>query len=227
MSDLGLGGAKTRDGRETFGRALRCARNLNRIVAGVCLVLLLHGSERVLGGASILLSAPNPSLNAALGQVVEVSLVNDDAVQYDLSGTTFVLKIGDGVSSGPTIQSIDLVGAGLFFAGKGQSTVAGGNDRTKAETAFSFTDVSLAASQTVALARFTLDATGTSGTFGVSFDQPNILNQSTIFQGSNVPNITLNAGTITVVPEPSTYYVAFAVLMLGFARWSRQHQQAG
>ena len=190
-------------------------------------MLLLHGSERVLGGASILLSAPNPSLNAALGQVVEVSLVNDDAVQYDLSGTTFVLKIGDGVSSGPTIQSIDLVGAGLFFAGKGQSTVAGGNDRTKAETAFSFTDVSLAASQTVALARFTLDATGTSGTFGVSFDQPNILNQSTIFQGSNVPNITLNAGTITVVPEPSTYYVAFAVLMLGFARWSRQHQQAG
>lgn len=189
-------------------------------------VFSLHAGGQLWAGASILLSPPGPSINAAAGQIIDVALVNNDAIQYDLSGITFVVKVGDGDTVGPIIESIDLIGAGLFFAGNGQSSVAGGNDRTKAETGFSFGDVTLSASQTATLARITLDASGTLGNYDISFDQPNILNQSTIVQGSNPPGLTLQDGVVTVVPEPATFYALFSFLAFGSIYWKRRKSRS-
>ncbi len=194
-------------------------------ILGCTLVIAFFGATPVLGGASILLSTPNPSLNDAAGQVVNVSLVNNDAVQYSIQGATFVAKIGDGVSSGPSIQSIDLIGTGLFFAGQGQNSVAGGNDRTKAETAFSFANINLEASQTVTLAKITLDATGTFGQFDVVFGQPNILNLNPEVSGSNAPALDFQNGMITVVPEPVSVFGAAFACLAGFV-WIRRKRRA-
>ncbi len=209
------------NGRNQFFKSM-----LKRSLLIATLVSGLQSGGALWAGASILLSAPGPSINAAAGQIIDVALVNNDAIQYDITGITFVVKVGDGASVGPTISSIDLVGAGLFFAGNGQSTVAGGNDRTKAETAFSFSDITLDASQTTTLAKITLDATGTLGNFDISFDQPNILNQSTIVQGTTPPALTLQDGVVTVVPEPTTYYALFSLLAVGSICWKRRSFRA-
>ncbi len=222
-----VNGVGSGEGGNTCSCAAMALRGqIARALLLVGVVLGLQAGGSVWAGASILLSPPGPSINAAAGQVIDVALVNNDAIQYDLSGITFVVKVGDGVSSGPTIDSIDLVGAGLFFEGNGQTPVGGGNDRTKAETAFSFSDVTLSASQTATLARITLNATGTLGDFDISFKEPNLLNQTTIVQGSNAPALTLQDGVITVVPEPATYYAVFSLLTFGAVFWRRRSKNA-
>ncbi len=150
------------------------------------------------------LAVANEQLDTNSMPVIDVSITNDSGTPIDFFGVTFIVKIGDGLS-GPTIQDINLDGTGLLFDTGSQSTVAGGNNWTQGRTAFDANNVTLAGSSTTTLAKITLDTTGVTGSFAVSFQQPNLLNQTTVFAGNSLPTITLNDGMITVVPEPVTY----------------------
>lgn len=163
-------------------------------------------------GVSILLSPVNPTIDAAPGQVVNISLQNNDASPHTgIRGLQLVAKSGDGVSVGPTISSISLVEPGMFFASQLEASIGGGNDRTKADSAANFSaDMTIPASGTLLLGSLTLDASGLVGPFDLAFGPSgsNVMGLETelVDIGSSVVVTIDNLSathTLTVVPEPA------------------------
>lgn len=198
-------------------------------VFGRCLAAV--GGLAVLGQAyavSFVMPVSNTTIIPADAvSVVDIELTNDSVSPISLFGFTFVLEIGDG-TAGPQIDNIDLIGAGLLFDGASQSDVLGSDSRTAAATAFSIAnDVIVPAETTITLAQVALDATGIAeGTYSISFQEANSLNQDTLLVGDSVPTISLNDGLITVVPEPRSIFVSVLCVLLGVGRWVTKRQSA-
>ena len=186
------------------------------------LVALGAGEARLQAGVSILLSPPSPTIDSAPGQVINISLHNNDATPHtNIRGVQLVVKSGDGDSLGPTISTISLVEPGMLFASKDPQPIGGGNDRTKAGAAASFGgDLTIPASSTVLLGSLTLDASGLVGPFDLAFGPSgsNILNVETEFTdvggfiAVTIDNLSATH-SLTVVPEPAeTLFIGMASL---------------
>ncbi len=196
----------------------------NQMIRRICFTfaILFHVSALQ---ASILIDVGNfPLLPNTAGQEIVIEVSGGDLVQ----GLNFNAQIGDGgvdlggVTVGPSIEDIDIL-AGTIFDGNNTGAVdpelLGGVDFPLVEFRTTTTNNGTVAAAGL-LATLTIDTTGFfSGEFPLILSAT--LNGPTDFAGVSA---TITDGTITIVPEPSSFIMALvgAIAGLGCATLRRR-----
>lgn len=142
------------------------------------------------------------------GQTVSISVIDPSASAVEnIQGLKFILQIGAGTGTAPSITSIDVINGNTIFTGNnmGQFTPAG--ESFPQALAVDTLSNSGFVNDNGTLANITFDTTGvTSGTFPLSIGAGSTRLGSTAFlngSGDTIPS-TLVDGLIVITPEPAS-----------------------
>ncbi len=167
------------------------------------------------------------------GQQVEV-WIDNDGPPLEVGGLDFSFQVGDGgsggLSSGPTIQSVDLL-TGTLFESKDFGGQFPAQDNQPQRQFFSVISLSaiLPTGSGQRLATVTLDTTGFgTGSWELSLGGLSLPNTALFDWSGNPIAAEVRNGTLTVVPEPSAaVWTGAGLLALGLWRLRRERGRRG
>ncbi|MBX3744967.1 MAG: hypothetical protein KF833_06620 [Verrucomicrobiae bacterium] len=210
-------------------RALPVRRKLGGLIPAVTLLAAVSCP------AAVLITVGDISLLPGLsGQQVEIR-IDHDGPPIEVGGLEFAIQVADGgpaaggVVSGPVVQAVDLL-TGTMFEGKSFGGQFPSIDNTGQQQFWNVLSLTaeLPSGSGQRLARVTFDTTGfAEGTWtlslaGMPFAQTRLLDR-----GGNPIDVTIQNGTLAVVPEPAAC-AWIGGLLLGLAGWRfRRHFKAG
>jgi hypothetical protein len=157
------------------------------------------------------------------GQVHDFYIQNLDSTPLgNIQGLNFYMQVGDG-SSGPRVESLSLYDGNSIFSSFSENQANQGSTYWKIFYGIDSTSLTLPALSSTLLARVTFDTTGIgsgSGPWtispsvdfeGTQYNTEYVLSGGTMFREIDM----VNAGTLTVVPEPSAYGIVAGVMLIG------------
>jgi hypothetical protein len=201
----------------------------SRLIQSAGMLLALLGGLGCTAHAQLLIDVGDHSFPAATSQTIEFTLENTGASAISYSGLNFNMELPSG---GATITGVDLITGTIFQSNNDGQEIPPGNTATFWSVNITTAGnppsiVTLDAGQTTMLATVTLTTGGIGGPFALNLGDTiggttEFLNAS----GLLIPEtVTINDGTLTVVPEPNAS-LAVAGLLLGAAAFARRWRAA-
>ena len=140
------------------------------------------------------------------GQTLEFLVQNNGSAVNNVRGLDFLIQISEDGSEGPSITAVDIITGTPFESNNSGPVLQDGGPHLKywrVETTGPSSPVTLPSGAT-RMARVTFDTTGlNSGTWGLFFDTA--FDTAYSDTSNNAIPMTINNGSLTVVPEPSHY----------------------